>query len=258
MEYSIQQLSHLAGVSTRTLRWYDKIGLLKPSRVAENGYRYYSSSGVNRLQDILYYRALKVPLAQIQTILDDPSFRRLTALRSHLSALEAEQKQIQVLIESVKETIQAEERDEKMSDQAKFRAFKQKMVEENEAKYGEEIRKKYGDHSVDESNASVMRLSREQYQALEQLGTQILEQLSRAVTQHEDPAGETGRELTLLHRRWLMASGSQYKPAMHKGIAQLYVEDERFAQYYDKTTCGCAKFLRDAVCNWVDRLESGT
>ena len=59
MEYSIQALARLAGVTTRTLRWYDQIGLLKPSRVADNGYRYYGPAEVDRLQDILYYRALR-------------------------------------------------------------------------------------------------------------------------------------------------------------------------------------------------------
>ena len=58
MEYSIRELSKLSGVSTRTLRFYDEIGLLKPCRVAESGYRYYGAAEVDRLQDILYYRAL--------------------------------------------------------------------------------------------------------------------------------------------------------------------------------------------------------
>ena len=75
MEYSIQELSGLSGVTTRTLRWYDQIGLLKPSRVAESGYRYYSSAEVDRLQDILYYRALGVELARIKECLDDPLLR---------------------------------------------------------------------------------------------------------------------------------------------------------------------------------------
>lgn len=77
MEYSIQELSRLSGVTIRTLRWYDQIGLLKPSRVAESGYRYYGGAEVDRLQDILYYRALGVELARIKECLDDPSFDRL-------------------------------------------------------------------------------------------------------------------------------------------------------------------------------------
>ena len=95
MEYTIQKLAELAGVTTRTLRWYDQIGLLKPSRVAESGYRYYGRAEVDRLQDILYYRALGVELARIKECLDDPSFDRLAALRNHLAALEAERERLE-------------------------------------------------------------------------------------------------------------------------------------------------------------------
>lgn len=77
MEYTVQALAELSGVTPRTLRWYDRIGLLKPGRVGENGYRYYGPAQVDRLQDILYYRALGVPLEQIKASLDDPSFDRL-------------------------------------------------------------------------------------------------------------------------------------------------------------------------------------
>ena len=114
MEYSIQELSRLSGVTTRTLRWYDQIGLLKPSRVAESGYRYYGRAEVDRLQDILYYRALGVELARIKECLDDPSFDRLAALERHLAALEAKREHLEQLIQSVKDTIRAEERKEFM------------------------------------------------------------------------------------------------------------------------------------------------
>ena len=71
MEYSIQQLSRLSGVTTRTLRWYDEIGLLTPRGRRKNGYRFYGPAEVDRLQDILYYRALGVELAQVT-----PAMRR--------------------------------------------------------------------------------------------------------------------------------------------------------------------------------------
>lgn len=132
MEYSIQELSKLSGVTTRTLRWYDQIGLLKPSRVAESGYRYYGAQEVDRLQDILYYRALGVELARIRECLDNPAFDRLAALKGHLTALEAERQRLEGLIHSLKITIRAEERNEIMSDQEKFEAFKKHAVEEHE------------------------------------------------------------------------------------------------------------------------------
>ena len=136
MEYSIQQLSRLSGVTTRALRWYDRIGLLKPSRVADSGYRYYGPAEVDRLQDILYYRALGVELARIREYLDDPSFDRLAALRGHLAALVAERGRLEQLIQSVQDTIGAEERKEIMSDEKKFEAFKRRAVERNEELHG--------------------------------------------------------------------------------------------------------------------------
>ena len=251
MEYSIQELSGLSGVTTRTLRWYDQIGLLKPSRVAESGYRYYSSAEVDRLQDILYYRALWVELARIKECLDDPSFDRLAALRSHLATLEAERERLEQLIRSVKDTIGAEERKEIMSDEQKFEAFKGRAVAHNEEVYGAELRAKYGDQEVAEANAAVMNLTQEQYQEWTDLGREIRERLEAAVREGVSPESQEGRGITALHRRWLTITGNRYDAAKHRGIAELYVADQRFTAYYDKRVPGCALFLRDAVAHWA-------
>ena len=251
MEYSIQELSRLSGVTTRTLCWYDQIVLLKPSRVAESGYRYYGRAEVDRLQDILYYRALGVELARIKDCLDDPSFDRLAVLRNHLAALEAEQERLEQLIRSVKDTIGAEERNEIMSDEQKFEAFKQRAVVHNEEVYGAEIRAKYGEQEVDEANAAVMNLTQAQYQEWTELGHEIQERLEATVREGVSPESQEGKEITALHRQWLTITGTQYDPAKHRGIAELYVMDERFTAYYDKHMPGCARFLRDAVAHWV-------
>lgn len=251
MEYTIQQLSRLSGVTTRALRWYDKLGLLKPSGRTEGGYRRYGPAEVDRLQDILYYRALGVELARVKAILDDPSYDRLAVLRDHLSALEEERERIQRLIDSVQETIRVQERDESMSDEKKFEAFKRQFVEEKERLYGAEARKKYGDAQVDASNARVMGITLEQYQEYERLGEEILEKLSAAVAEGADPAGEVGRELTDLHRRWLTIMGDKCDAQRQRGIAELYVQDRRFTAYYDRERPGCARFLRDAVLHWA-------
>ena len=83
MEYTVKALADLAGVTPRTLRWYDRIGLLKPLRTTEAGYRLYGPAQLDRLQDILFYRELGLDLASIRTILDDPGFDRQAALQSH-------------------------------------------------------------------------------------------------------------------------------------------------------------------------------
>ena len=121
----------------------------------------------------------------------------------------------------------------------------------NEETYGAEIRSRYGDAAMDEANAAVMHLTREQYQVWTELGQKIREGLEAALREGASPAGEAGKELTALHRRWLTLSGMQYDPEKHRGIAELYVADERFTGYYDRTVPGCARFLRDAVLRWA-------
>lgn len=252
MEYSIRALSNLSGVTTRTLRWYDKIGLLKPSRVTESGYRYYGAEEVDRLQDILFYRALGVELAQIKACLDAPSFDRLDVLRQHLTALEAERTRLNHIIRSVQDTIKAEERNEIMLDEKKFEAFKQHAVEANEKAYGEEIRKKYGNEEVEAANKVVMDLTQEQYREWTDLGAEIQRRLEEAVRTGIMPDSQEGKAITDLHKRWLSISGTTYDAKKHKGLAALYVADVRFTAYYDKNISGCARFLRDAVQRWAE------
>ena len=251
MEYSIQELSRLSGVTTRALRWYDQIGLLKPSRVAESGYRYYGPAEVDRLQDILYYRALGVELARIRECLDDPAFDRLAALQSHLAALEAERTRLDALIQSVRDTIRCEERKEIMSDEQKFEALKQRVLTRYEQIYGKEARDKYGDDMVGAAQSALRDLTVEQYREWTELGQKIQEHLEAAIRAGLSPESEAGQEVAALHRRWLTVCGNAYDPRRHKGLADLYTADARFLAYYDREVPGCARFLRDAVWAWV-------
>ena len=252
MEYTIQELSRLSGATTRALRWYDKIGLLTPSGRTEGGYRLYGPAEVDRLQDILYYRALGVELARIRACLDDPSFDRLAVLRSHLSALETERDRVQGLIESVRETLLSTARKKIMSDEWNFEALKRGVLEEYGRTYETESREKYGDDKVDAMLNRFQGVTQEQYQAWDSLGREILEKLSAAVDAGADPAGEVGKEIADLHRRWLTATGDKYNIQRHRGIVELYVQDERFTAYYDRERPGCAQFLRDAVLHWIN------
>lgn len=251
MEYSIQALARLSGVTTRTLRWYDEIGLLKPSRVADTGYRYYGPDEVDRLQHILFFRALGVELAQVKTYLEDPSLDRLALLRTHLVDLEGERERLDHLIQAVQENIRAEERKEIMHDEKKFEAFKAQMVEENEKKYGKESREKYGDEAVDRSRKAMRDMSPEDYQRWTDLDRAILDGLEQAVREGLSPEGPEGETIVSNHKQWLILSGLKYQPQIHRGLGEMYIQDQRFTDYYDKQVPGCARFLRDAIRHWV-------
>ena len=121
------------------------------------------------------------------------------------------------------------------------------LIAENEACYGAEIRSKYGDEAVDQTNAKIGSMTEEQYAEWKQLEQEILTELEQAVLGQSTPGSEIGKELTQLHQQWLMYTWSNYSPAAHKGLAQMYICDERFTAYYDRKVPGCAAFLRDAI-----------
>lgn len=247
MQYTVKQLAGLAGVSARTLRYYHEIGLLRPGRVNDAGYRFYGPAEVDRLQQILFYRELDLRLDEIASLLDAPQFDRRKALQSHLAALKQQRERLDSLILTVEKTIRNETGGIQMTDKEKFEGFKARIIRENEEKYGEELRAKYGDQEIDRATACVLSLTQEEYAAWEALGAEILSELEQAVRSHANPQGEAGKHLATLHRRWLSYSREQYSPDAHRGLAQVYVCDERFTAYYDRNVPGCAAFLRDAI-----------
>ena len=246
MEYTVKRLSSLAGVSPRTLRYYDEIGILKPARINSSGYRIYGPREVDKLQQILFYRELGLSLDEIKEIITSPSFDEIKALREHKEKLLAKREQLELLIANVDKTIASKEGRITMSDKEKFAGFKQKLVEENEKKYGKEIREKYGDEAVDRSNKILKGMTQEQYEEVTKLEKEIIETLLKAF-KTEDPAGELAQKAADLHRQWLSFFWGQYTKEAHAGVAQMYVDDERFTAYYDKHQPGLAAFLRDAV-----------
>ncbi|MCL2559066.1 MAG: MerR family transcriptional regulator [Turicibacter sp.] len=246
MTYTINKLAQLAGVSTRTLRYYDELGLLSPTRKSTNGYRIYGQKEIDQLQHILFYRELGLPLEEIKQIIKSEDFNINEALHAHLSALLAKRNQLDALITNVQKTISATKGDIKMTNKEKFVGFGQQLVDENEKKYGDEIRETYGNDAVEASNAKVKGMSKEQYAEVEALSAEVNEALKLAFEQG-DPASELAQKACELHKQWLCYFWDSYTKEAHIGLAEMYVADERFTAYYDNIAEGCTKFLRDAI-----------
>lgn len=253
MEYSIRQLADLTGVSTRTLRYYDERGLLKPSRVNEQGCRYYEQEQVDLLQQILFYRERNLGLDVIKEIINNPRFDAAQALEEHLIALIEQEKHISALIQTVKNTIADMKGERSMSDKEKFEGFKRELIEKKEKLYGKEAREKYGEEAVDEANQKIMGLSEADYERFKNLEKEVCRQLEEAVRNKELPESETGHRIVLLHKDWLGYTWKEYSAQAHKGLASMYIEDERFLAYYDKNLKGCGEFLVKAVNYWAGR-----
>lgn len=250
--YSVHELAGLSGVSVRTLHHYDSIGLLCPYR-ADNKYRVYGQEEVDRLQQILLYREVGLGLADIKALLDDASFDAEQALVDHLACLVEQRERTDKLIASVEKTLANRKGAISMSDQEKFEGFKKKLVEDNEKKYGKEARAAYGDDAVDASNAKMMGMTEERYAATQDVEAAMREELLAAM-EKGDPAGPHAQKAADFHRQWLTAfwKEGQYSKPAHRGLAEMYVADERFKQYYDAIAPGAAEFLRDAIAAYCD------
>ena len=247
--YTINQLANLSGVSARALRYYDQIGLLKPERASGNGYRIYGQAQVDRLQQILFYRELEMPLESIGQLLDAPSFDRMAALEGHLEALLEKKERMETLIDNLGKTIRSMKGEITMGDSEKFEGFKTKLIEKNEEKYGSEIREKYGEGTVAASNEKISGMTQAGWHRQEELSAEITRLLKLAMAAG-DPACAEAQEACGLHREWICMFWPErsYSNEAHRGLGEMYAADQRFRDYYEKALGpGGADFLRDAL-----------
>ena len=246
MEYTVNKLAEISGVTKRTLRYYDEIGLLNPSRINSSGYRIYGRKEVERLQQILFFRALDVSLEEIKELMTSEDYDEKNILIHHREKLMERRQQLDRLIQNVEKTIAEAEGRLVMTDKEKFEGLKNKMLKENEEKYGKEIREKYGKEVVEKSNEKYANMSEEVFNKANTLAAEIIELLLKAMDEG-NPAGETALQMASKHKEWLMIYWPTYSKEAHEGLGDMYVADERFTAYYDQHRTGAAKFLRDAI-----------
>jgi DNA-binding transcriptional MerR regulator len=248
MEYSIRKLAKLAGVSTRALRYYDEIGLLRPVRINRGG-RVYGQREVDVLHQILLYREMDMPLAEIKRLVLAKNFDGKPALEKHLGMLYERRKRLDLLIAHVERTIAAMKGEVTMNDEEKFACFKRDALKQNEERFGWEIREKYGRETVEASNKKYLSMTREQYAEWERLTGEFHETLKEAFD-GGDPSSGVAVRACELHKQWLGFFWDSYSKEAHLGVTRMYVDDPRFTAYYDKIAPGAATFLRDAVLHY--------
>ena len=249
--YTVKDLARLTGLTPRTLRYYDSIGLLCPRRSRENDYRLYGPAEVDRLQQILLYRDMGLPLEEIKNLLDAPGFDRAAALREHLARLQERRREVDALIRAVQNTLDTIEGGTTMTDIEKFEGMKRQSILENEAAYGKELREKYGDAAVEEHTARIAAMTQQEWESARQDEEDCMTALRRAI-EAGDPAGADARETVRLHASWLARHwpAGKVTPEAHTAMAEMYTQDQRFTAYYEAVAPGCVAFLAKAVRNY--------
>lgn len=250
MEYTVQKLAKLSGVSARTLRYYDQIGLLKPARINSSGYRIYGEKEVNRLQQILFYRQMAMKLEEIQEILDSADFDYQKALTNHYQQLLEKRKQLDFLLKTVAKTLDYYKGEKNMTDTEKFAAFKTEKIAENTEKYGTELKEKYSATDIAAANEKWQQLSAAQYEEMQAAEATLIDSLNQLLAKSEELPlpNDLAEKVFESHKKWLTITAPFYSAEYHKNLALMYVEDQRFANYYNqKTNSDSVQLLKQII-----------
>lgn len=239
--YTVHQLAELAGVSVRTLHHYDQIGLLHAELRSPAGYRLYGAADLLRLQQILFFRELGMPLADIRAALSQPGFDPVAALRDHRQLLEKQVERYLVLLQTIDKTIlKLTEESMTLTDAELYEGFTQEQID----RYQREVNEKYDPALVAESNRRVRKMSREQWTTVKAEGAEIERLLAEQVG--KDPADAGVQKLVHRHRMH-MENFYPVSAEIYRGLAQMYVEHPEFRAHYEDIHPGLAEFLSAAM-----------
>lgn len=244
--YSVKQLSKLAGVSIRTLHHYDRIGLLKPSFRSEKNYRYYERPELEKLQQILFYRELDIPLGEIAEILHDPDFDRLKALEQHRTMLRSRAKRLKTLLTTIDKTISnIKNNSDMLTDKEMYEGFTSEQVESMR----QEVIDRWGEKELQEAEERIRKMGSQGWQDHKAKGEEISQMMAELMDL--GPGDPRVQQTVALHYRYI---GQFYEVSeeRYRGLGKLYVEDERFTAYYEKFREGLAAFMQKAMDVFCD------
>jgi MerR family transcriptional regulator, thiopeptide resistance regulator len=244
MEWAIQDITRLAGTTSRTLRHYGELGLLQPSRVGHNGNCFYDQDCLVRLQRILLLRQLGLSLPTIAEVLAGQR-DTVAALRIHLELLEQERERIGRQIESVKTTI------------GKTKGSEQLMAEEildgfDHTRYEAEVTQRWGRDAYERGDRWWRSLSATERTAFQQQHLAIAKDFAQAHLAGTPADSDDIQEIARRQVDWLSITMRPTKSYV-SGLGDMYVADPRFAANYDRYGAGTAAFVRDAMKIYAER-----
>ncbi|MFT8704183.1 MAG: MerR family transcriptional regulator [Bifidobacterium sp.] len=254
MEFSIHEVAELTGITTRMLRYYDAIGVLKPSSKSYHGSRQYDEPALIRLQQILLFRDLGLDLSTIQQVLDRQTDER-KALRSHVNMLHQEKERLTRQIAAVERTLLSLEKGEHIMTDTMFDGF------DNHAQYQEEVERRWGKEAYERSDSWWNTMNDTDKSQWKSKLAQLNADWEHAA--HDStvtPQSDTAQLLAERHVDWLR--GIPGTPANDpdgdvygyvKGLAAMYVADKRFAHNYGGLAG--ATFVRDTLLIWVKQHQ---
>jgi MerR family transcriptional regulator, thiopeptide resistance regulator len=248
MIYTIKKLADLAGVSVRTLHYYDEVGLLSPGSRSESGYRYYGEEAVVRLQQIMFFRELGFSLEEIGKIISSSDFDILEALQSHRTLLTKKAERINKLLVTIDKTIKNLKGETKMQIKEYYKGFSDEQIE----KYREQVRQRWGEKALQESEERVTKMGKERFAVLQAEGGKIFQAISENMV--KGFASQEVQALVAKWREWL-ENFHHYSDEAVLGLGQVYSQDIEFAKFFRKIHKDLPEFLTKAIEYYCSRKK---
>ena len=253
MSYSAGNVARLSGVSVRTLHHYDEIGLLSPSGRSAAGYRQYQPGDLERLQQILCYRALGFDLRKIATILDDRRIDALDHLRQQRELLNSKVEHLQRMVRTVEKMMEARKMGINLNPDEMFEVF----GDFNPADHAEEVEQRWGKtDAFKESARRTSKYKKEDWKRLgkeaEEIGARLAEAMKSGAPATSAKAMDLAEEARLHIDKWFYPCSHE----MHRNLGEMYVADPRFAKHYEDRAPGLAVWVRDAIAANADRAKA--
>ena len=251
VNYSVKQIARLAGVSVRTLHLYDQIGLLKPAVRTLAGYRQYGQEELLKLQQILFYRELDMPLKEIAAILSDPHFDLIRALAGHKTALLARRNRLNILLKTIDKTI-INLKNKTMNN---LEELYEGMPKEQAEAWRKETMDKWGEDIVLRSENAFLEMDKLDLDRLKADQKDIAHQLQ--LLRDQKPESDVVQEQIARHYAnirsfWGVSDPTDLRAETYKGLAELYVADERYTATNGKTDPEFAAFMRSGMLYFAD------
>lgn len=241
---NIKAITKMTGLTSKTLRHWESVGLLTPTR-DQNDYRLYSEQDVAQIFYIMSLRRLDLPLNQIKNILSENQDESKT-LRKHLTRLNDQLNHLEKLIEHLKHKLELG--DYHMNEQ-EFELLKSTQLKENEDKYGAEIRQKWGNERIDNSYQKYAQADQAKIKHWQKSHEKMIQMLEEA---YENKDNNLAHQAIDLHKEILELFWPEetINPEAHIGLGQMYVDDPRFRSNYDKKHTQLPEYFLEAIKNY--------
>ncbi len=253
MSWSVGDVARLAGVTVRALHHYDEIGLLSPGGRTASGHRRYDEADLQRLQQLLFYRELGFGLDQVAELLDRPDADPVEQLSRQHALLEERAARLAAMADAVARTIQARKTGVSLTPEEMFEVF----ADFDPSQYADEAEERWGrTQAYQQSQARTSQYTKDDWVRLQAEAAEVNGRFAAAMAAGLAPDSTEAMDAAEAHRRQISRNFYDCGYDIHRGLAQMYVEDERFTKTYEDVAPGLARYVHDTVLANAQRADA--